>query len=101
MKLFLGWADQINRLNLNRNCDGIPFALMAVFVVLLAAMPWRRPHPNHQFMLEFLRLLEEDEQTRSCDSPLTHPQSTKLTATRQVSSIPSSEMNDSGKTRRS
>jgi len=72
--------------------EALPFALLAVVVVLLAAMPWRRPHPNHQFMLELLRLLGEDEQTNSCDSPLTNPQ---LTATGQVSSIPSSERNDS------
>jgi hypothetical protein len=71
--------------------EALPFALLAVFVALLAAMPWRRPHPNHQFMLELLRLLEEHEPTNSCDSPLTHPQST---ATGQESSIPSSETND-------
>jgi hypothetical protein len=72
--------------------EALPLALLALLVVLLAAMPWHRPHPNHQFMLGLLRLLEEDEQTNSCDSPLTHPQST---ATGQVSSIPSSESNDS------
>lgn len=71
--------------------EALPLALMALLVVLLAAMPWHRPHPNHQFMLELLRLLEEDEQT-TCDSPLTHPQST---VTGQESSIPSSESNDS------
>ena len=43
--------------------EALPLALLAVFVVLLAAMPWRHPHPNHQFMLELLRLLEEDEPT--------------------------------------
>ena len=74
--------------------EALPFALLAVVVVLLAAMPWRRPHPNHQFILELLRLLEEDEQTNSCDSPLTHPQ---LTAAGQESSIPSSESKDSGR----
>ena len=74
--------------------EALPFALLAVVVALLAAMPWRRPHPNHQFMLELLRLLEEDEQTNSCDSPLTRPQST---ATGQESSIPSSESKDSGR----
>ena len=72
--------------------EALPLALLALLVVLLAAMPWHRPHPNHQFMLELLRLLEEDEQTNSCDSPLTHPHST---ATGQVSSIPCSESNDS------
>ena len=54
--------------------EALPLALLALIVVLLAAMPWHRPHPNHQFMLELLRLLE-DEPTNSCDSPLTHLQS--------------------------
>jgi hypothetical protein len=72
--------------------EALPFALLAVFVVLLAAMPWRRPHLNHQFMLELLRLLEEDEQTTSWDSSLTHPQPTP---TEQLRPISSSESNDS------
>lgn len=72
--------------------EALPLALLAVFVVLLAAMPWRRPHPNHQFMLELLRLLEEDEQTISCDSSLTQPQPTP---TEQLRPISSSESNDS------
>jgi len=46
----------------------VPLALLAVIVILLAAMPWRRPHPNHQFMLELLRSQLEDEQTNSRDS---------------------------------
>jgi len=45
-----------------------PLALLAVVVILLAALPWRRPHPNHQFMLELLRSQLEDEQTNSHDS---------------------------------
>jgi hypothetical protein len=56
--------------------EALPFALLALFVVLLAAMPWSRPHPNHQFMLELLRLLEEDEPTNSCGPSPTRPQST-------------------------
>jgi len=40
----------------------VPVALFAVLIILLAAMPWRRPHPNHQFMLELLRSQLEDEQ---------------------------------------
>lgn len=72
--------------------EALPLALLALIVVLLAAMPWHRPHPNHQFMLELLRLLEEDEPTNSCDSPLTHLQSS---VAGQESSIPSSESKDS------
>ena len=74
--------------------EALPLALLALLVVLLAAMPWHRPHPNHQFILELLRLLEEDEPTNSCDSPLTHLQSS---AAGQESSIPSSESKDSGR----
>ena len=72
--------------------EALPLALMALLIVLLASMPWHRPHPNHQFMLELLRLLEEDDQTNSSDSFLTHPQST---AREQLPTIPSSESNDS------
>ncbi len=53
----------------------LPLALLALVVVLLAAMPWRRPHPNHQFMLELLRLLE-DEPPNSHDSSSTRPEAT-------------------------
>jgi len=35
----------------------LPLSLLAVFVVLLAAMPWRRPDPNHEFMIEICRRL--------------------------------------------
>jgi hypothetical protein len=71
--------------------EALPLALMALLVVLLAAMPWHRPHPNHQFMLKVLRLLEEDEQTNSSDSSLTHVQSTTR---EQLRSVPSSGGND-------
>lgn len=33
----------------------LPLVLFLVFLLLLAAMPWRRPHPNHVFILEFYR----------------------------------------------
>jgi len=48
--------------------EAFPLALLAVLVILLAAMPWRRPHPNHQFMLELLRSQLEDDQTNLHDS---------------------------------
>ncbi len=38
----------------------LPWALLAVAVLLLAAMPWRRPHPNHEFMLRQWSRLSED-----------------------------------------
>jgi len=41
-------------------------AVLAVFFVLLAAMPWKQPHPNHIFALDLLRLLaEEDSEPQS------------------------------------
>jgi hypothetical protein len=40
-------------------------ALLAFLVILLAAMPWHRPHPNHQFMLELLRSALQDEEASS------------------------------------
>jgi hypothetical protein len=48
--------------------EALPLALLALLVVLLAAMPWHRPHPNHQFILELLRSHLEREQTNSHDS---------------------------------
>lgn len=39
----------------------LPWALVVFFVILLAGMPWRRPHPNHEFMLILLRLLEDED----------------------------------------
>lgn len=46
----------------------VPLALLAVLIILLAAMPWSRPHPNHLFMLELLRSQLEDEQANFHDS---------------------------------
>jgi len=63
--------------------DALPFALLVFLVVILVAMPWRRPDPNHQFMLELLGLLEDD-QTSSSDSSLTHLQPSRA---RQMSSL--------------
>ena len=72
--------------------EALPFALLALFVVLLAAMPWHRPHPNHQFMLDLLQVLGDDEQMKSCDSSLTPPQST---TGEQLRSLPHSKRNHS------
>ena len=41
--------------------DLLPLAYLALVTLVLAAMPWRRPHPNHEFMLDMLRLLEEED----------------------------------------
>jgi len=39
----------------------LPLALLAIFVLLLAAMPWKRPHPNHVFTVEMLERLADSE----------------------------------------
>jgi hypothetical protein len=46
-----------------------PLALLVVVVILLAAMPWHRPHPNHQFMLELLKFHLEDDPAGSHNAP--------------------------------
>ena len=38
----------------------LPLMLLGVAVVLVAAMPWHRPHPNHLFMLELLKTHLQD-----------------------------------------
>lgn len=37
------------------------FVLLAIFAVVLAAMPWKRPHPNHLFTLEMLECLADKD----------------------------------------
>ena len=39
-----------------------PFALVVLVCLLLAGMPGRSPHPNHEFILELLRSNLEDTQ---------------------------------------
>jgi len=44
-----------------------PLALLVLAVILLAAMPWHRLHPNHLFILDLLKSNLEndrDEPTR-------------------------------------
>ena len=45
--------------------EALPFALLVFLVATLVAMPWRHPHPNHEFMLELLRLLEDEHTSPS------------------------------------
>jgi hypothetical protein len=55
----------------------LPWALLVFIAVVLAAMPWRRPHPNHEFMLHMLRLLEEDAaKVANCSSSIGRPATT-------------------------
>ena len=46
----------------------LPLLLLAVVVILVAAMPWRRPHPNHLFMVELLQKYLRNEPELSGDS---------------------------------
>jgi hypothetical protein len=39
----------------------LPWALCGLLIILLAAMPWRRVHPNHEFVLQLLRFLENED----------------------------------------
>ncbi len=38
----------------------LPLALLALVLVLILSIPWRRGDPNHAFMLEQWKRLEED-----------------------------------------
>jgi hypothetical protein len=52
----------------------LPWVLLCFVAVLLAAMPWHRPYPNHQFMLHMLGLLQdEDDKTASNSSSIGVP----------------------------
>ena len=46
----------------------LPLLLLAVAVVLVVAMPWHRPDPNHLFFLELLQNHLRDEPESSEDS---------------------------------
>lgn len=66
----------------------LPWALLGFVVIVLAAMPWRRPHPNHEFMLNLLRLLEdEDAEVANSSSNISRPSN----AYGKVSSVSSSD----------
>jgi hypothetical protein len=36
-------------------------AVLAIVVLLLVVMPWKRPHPNHVFALDMLKLLADED----------------------------------------
>lgn len=48
-------------------------AVLIVFVLLLAIMPWKRPHPNHVFALDMLKLLADEESGVSGNPGLSEP----------------------------
>jgi len=65
--------------------DALPLVLFAVLVLLLAAMPWHRPHPNHRFVLELLRIQLENEQPAPHDASVTYVERQEPPLTRQSS----------------
>jgi len=67
--------------------EALPLALFAVLVLLLAAMPWHRPHPNHRLMLELLRTQLEDEQAATHDVPVANVERREPPPTRQSSQV--------------
>jgi hypothetical protein len=44
----------------------LPWVCLAVFVALIAAAPWRRPDPHHEFIL---RLISKLEDTSAAEQP--------------------------------
>ncbi len=58
----------------------LPVAILIIVAVLVIAIPWRRPHPNHKFIFDLLEcFLAEHEKaparftvvSSSCNEPLT------------------------------
>ena len=39
----------------------LPWLCLLCVAIVVMAMPWRRPHANHEFMLQMLRLLEDGD----------------------------------------
>ena len=40
----------------------LPWIVLIAFLIIVAAMPWRRLHPNQVFMLEMLQRLQDYDQ---------------------------------------
>jgi len=53
--------------------ETFPLGLFAFVIIVLAAMPWHRPHPKHQFMLALLQRHLEDKSPEAHESlPMTN-----------------------------
>jgi hypothetical protein len=39
--------------------DWLPWSVLGFILLLIAAMPWQRPHPNHEFMFRMWASLED------------------------------------------
>ena len=46
----------------------LPCALVLILVAILPAMPWKRPHPNHLFMLDLLNAAIGDDAASGLES---------------------------------
>ncbi len=62
----------------------LPWTFLAFVIALLMAMPWRRPHPNHEFILDMLRLLEEDSEGSNSSSGAGSPTPTQPVPSTQL-----------------
>ena len=64
----------------------LPWALLGFIAILLAAMPWRRLDPNYEFILQMLRLLEDEDTQILSSSSSTGRRSTTDAEDRTLSS---------------
>jgi hypothetical protein len=39
----------------------LPWILLSICLVIIAAMPWRRPDPHHEFAFQLVRNLPEEQ----------------------------------------
>jgi len=46
----------------------VAFAPLVVVILLLAAMPWKRPHPNHVFIFTMLARWSDENPDLSCEA---------------------------------
>jgi len=50
----------------------LDLAVLAIFLLLVAAMPWKRPDPNHVFALEMLKLLKDENSEHDAEQGAKH-----------------------------
>lgn len=64
--------------------DWLPSGLLAFVTIILAAIPWWRPDPNHEFMLDMLRLLKDEDSEASGSSSGTETPARSITQSSQL-----------------
>ncbi len=55
----------------------LPWICLSVCVIVVSAMPWRRPDPHHAFILNLLHQLEDDSEVTEASS-VTAPEAALL-----------------------